>query len=151
MIVVEKKERMLSLYSDAGECLLRCRVALGKSPEGHKQAEGDGKTPEGWYFVCLKRERGKFGRGLGISYPSLTDAKKAVSEGRMEAALLPLFEAAEIEQKRPPWGTALGGEIYIHGGGNEQDWTAGCIALNDEDMEKLFGLTQQGETVLITP
>ena len=151
MIVVEKRERRLTCYSAAGECLLQCRIALGKAPEGHKQCEGDGKTPEGRYFVCLRREQGKFGQGLGISYPSLTDANNAVSEGRLDASLLPLFETAKKEQKRPPWGTNLGGEIYIHGGGTASDWTAGCIALEDGDMEKLFALTQYGEEVLITP
>ena len=151
MIVIEKKERRLTLCDRTGKGLFCCRAALGKMPEGHKQCEGDGKTPEGRYFVCLKREQGKFGQGLGISYPSLTDAKNAVSEGRLDPSLLPLFEKAENEQKRPPWGTPLGGEIYIHGGGSASDWTAGCIALDDSDMEKLFALTQYGEAVLITP
>ena len=74
----------------------------------------------------------------------------AVHEGRLDAELLHLFEEAERETKRPPWGTSLGGEIYIHAGGSDRDWTAGCIALDEADMAKLFAITEHGDTVLIT-
>ena len=149
-IVIEKEKRCLSVYDAEGQRLLHCRVALGRVPTGHKQYEGDGKTPEGAYFVCLKREKGKYGLSLGISYPSLLDANTAVAEGRLDVSLLYLFEEAEREIKRPPWGTSLGGEIYIHAGGSDRDWTAGCIALDEADMEKLFAMIEHGDEVLIT-
>ena len=148
-IIVEKEKRCLSTYDAEGRLLLRCRIALGSAPVGHKLREGDGKTPEGAYFVCLKREKGKYGLSLGLSYPSLTDAKNAVSDGRLDASLLYLFEEAERETKRPPWGTALGGEIYIHAGGSDRDWTAGCIALDEGDMAQLFALVDHGDRVEI--
>ena len=150
-VLIEKEKRCLSVFDAEGQRLLHCRAALGKAPVGHKLREGDGKTPEGAYFVCLKREKGKYGLSLGISYPSLRDAKTAVSEGRLDAALLHLFEEAERETKRPPWGTSLGGEIYIHAGGSDRDWTAGCIALDEEDMEKVFALMNHGDRVEIIP
>ena len=150
-ILIEKEKRCLSVFDAEGQRLLHCRIALGKAPVGHKKCEGDGKTPEGAYFVCLRRERGKYGQSLGLSYPSLTDANLAVSEGRLSAELLHLFEEAENETKRPPWGTPLGGEIYIHAGGSEKDWTAGCIALDEGDMEKLFVMTAHGDRVEIIP
>lgn len=149
-IVIEKEKRCLSVYDAEGQRLLHCRAALGRNPVGHKQCEGDGKTPEGSYFVCLKREKGKYGQSLGISYPSLTDAKNAVSDGRLDASLLHLFEDAERATKRPPWGTSLGGEIYIHAGGSERDWTAGCIALDEGNMARVFALMEHGNRVLIT-
>lgn len=149
-IVIEKEKRCLSVYDAEGQRLLHCRVALGRVPTGHKQCEGDGKTPEGAYFVCLKREKGKYGLSLGISYPSLLDANTAVTEGRLDVSLLYLFEEAERKIKRPPWGTSLGGEIYIHAGGSDRDWTAGCIALDEADMEKLFAMIEHGDEVLIT-
>ena len=151
MLLIEKGKRRLTAFSPSGDVLLRCPVALGKSPVGHKRAEGDGRTPEGDYFICLKRDTGRFGCALGVSYPSLADAKQAVQEGRLETSLLPLFEAAEKEQKRPPWGTCLGGEIYIHGGGTEWDWTAGCVALADADMQALYPMCQTGDAVRIIP
>lgn len=150
-ILIEKEKRCLSVFNAEGQRLLHYRVALGKAPVGHKKCEGDGKTPEGAYFVCLKRENGKYGYSLGLSYPSLIDANLAVSEGRLDAGLLHLFETAEREMKRPPWGTPLGGEIYIHGGGCESDWTAGCIALADSDMKQLYALIDHGARVTITP
>ena len=89
---------------------------------------------------------------MGISYPSALDARQSVHDGRLPADLLPLFEAAQSAQKRrPPWGTSLGGEIYIHGGGNAPDWTAGCIALSDADMAVLFAMAREGDTVRIIP
>lgn len=148
-ILIEKEKRCLSVYDAYGQRLLHCRAALGRVPTGHKMCEGDGKTPEGVYFVCLKREKGKYGLSLGLSYPSLTDAKNAVSDGRLDAALLHLFETAERETKRPPWGTALGGEIYIHAGGSDRDWTAGCIALDEGDMAQLFAMVDHGDRVEI--
>lgn len=150
-IIVEKEKRTLSVYDAGGACVWQCNVALGKNPRGAKCAEGDGKTPEGEYYICFKRETGKFGCALGISYPSPRDALLAVQEGRMEEKLLHLFYAAEKGQKRPPWGTSLGGEIYLHGGGTASDWTAGCIALEQEDMERLFEACGEGDSVLILP
>ena len=146
-ITVEKSLRRLTLH-DAGDILLQCKVALGKNPTGPKRREGDGRTPEGDYFICLKRGTGKFGCALGISYPSLRDAFEA---GIEDDHLLALFEEAEKQQKRPPWGTPLGGEIYIHGGGTASDWTAGCIALEQADMDRLFSLCQEGDRVIIVP
>ena len=146
-ILIEKSIRRLTLYEDEA-IVLQCRIALGKNPVGHKQREGDGRTPEGEYFICLKRENGKFGCALGVSYPSLTDALAA---GITDDRLLALFEEAQRQQKRPPWGTSLGGEIYIHGGGTACDWTAGCIALEQADMDRLFSLCQMEDRVIIAP
>lgn len=150
-ILIEKEKRLLTARSMSGAVLLQCPVVLGFSPVGHKEKEGDGKTPEGEYFVCLKREKGKFGCALGVSYPSFADAEASVLDGRLSAALLPLFSEANNAKKRPPWGTPLGGEIYIHGGGTQSDWTAGCVALRDEDMNVLFALAAEGDRILITP
>lgn len=148
-ILIEKSLRRLTAVKDGQQ--LCYRIALGSAPIGHKQSEGDGKTPEGEYYICLKRDTGKFGCALGISYPSAKDARQAVQDGRLESRLLPLLEAAEAAQKRPPWGTSLGGEIYIHGGGSAQDWTAGCIALDDADMQTLYAMASEGDAVRIIP
>ena len=149
-VLVEKARRTLTLF-DGDAVLLRCPVALGRCPIGQKSAEGDGKTPEGRYYICLKRETGRFGPALGISYPSAAAARRAAAEGRLDPALLPLFEAAEAQTKRPPWGTPLGGEIYLHGGGAQSDWTAGCIAVSDADMAVLFAACREGDAVEIIP
>ncbi len=148
-ILIEKSARKLTAKDESQQFC--CRIALGKNPIGQKLREGDGKTPEGEYFICLKRSSGKFGCALGISYPSLADARLAVLDGRLDGCLLTLFKKADNEKKRPPWGTPLGGEIYIHGGGCESDWTAGCISLSDADMRTLFGMASEGDIVQIIP
>lgn len=95
-ILIEKAARRLTAERDGQRFC--CRVALGRHPVAHKQCEGDGKTPEGEYYICLKRETGKFGCALGISYPSALDARQSVHDGRLPADLLPLFEAAQSAQ-----------------------------------------------------
>lgn len=145
-ILIQKKQRLLSLLDSEGNLLFSCPIALGFAPEGPKEKEGDGKTPEGDYFVCLKK-MGKYGFSLGISYPNERDARKA---GASDDLIACIRERAE-KNERPPWGTALGGEIYIHGGGTDSDWTAGCIALSDQDAETLYGLAPSGTKVQIIP
>ena len=147
-IRVDKPRRELTLYADGGGILLRCRAGLGRA-EGPKRKSGDLCTPEGVYYVCLKKEAGKYGPSLGISYPSAADAKRGIKEGIIGADLLPLFEQAAAARTRPPWGTALGGEIYIHAGGSAENWTAGCIALDEADMDRLFALCPLGTAVEI--
>lgn len=144
-ILVEKKYRKLTV-TEQGTVLFACSVALGFAPVGSKEREGDGKTPEGRYFVCLKK-RGKYGPSLGISYPSVADALRLCADEE----LLQCIREREMLGVRPPWGSFMGGEIYIHGGGNDSDWTAGCIALADGDAEKLYAMCQAGTEVEIRP
>ena len=145
-IAIEKAARRLRVEGDGGEVLFACPIALGSCPTGPKEWEGDGKTPEGVYFVCLKK-RGKYGPSLGISYPNEADARR---NGATEELISCIRQRTEQKQ-RPPWGTALGGEIYIHGGGADRDWTAGCVALNDSDAESLYALVPLGTEINLIP
>ncbi len=147
-IIIEKKQRLLRLMDGASECF-RCRVALGREPAGHKQREGDGRTPEGCYTICLVKEQGKYGRSLGLSYPNREDALAALRDSRIDEGTCQAILTRLAAGERPPWGTPLGGEIYIHEGGSHEDWTQGCIALDAADMDKLFPLWQQVESVQI--
>ena len=149
-IVIHKKERTLAL-TDGGAPVFACRIALGRAPEGPKQREGDGRTPEGSYFICLVKEAGKYGRSLGISYPGPADAQAAFREGRIDRRTLDNICAAHNENRRPPWGSPMGGEVYIHEGGSSSDWTQGCIALDEKDMDALFLHHAQVDEVLILP
>lgn len=151
MIVrVHKKARQLTVLHDDGE-LFTAQVALGPEPFGAKEREGDGKTPEGLYHICLYKEIGRYGQGLGLDYPGPKDAEMAFSQGRINEQTYQSILSAHAEGRRPPWGTALGGEIYLHGGGANIDWTQGCIALNPDDMARLFALRRQIEAVEILP
>ena len=149
-IVIEKQKRCLCFYEETGQKRFSCPIGLGLSPVGTKEREGDGKTPEGTYFLCLKRETGKYGCALGVSYPGILDAQRAFARGEITPSQLDAIVSACREGRRPPWGTPLGGEIYIHGGG-ATDWTAGCIALDDADMHRLYGLCAEGMEICILP
>lgn len=147
-ILIEKGARQLTLFDTAGAVVFRCRAGLGRA-DGPKQKSGDLRTPEGRYHVCLLKPEGKYGPSLGLSYPAYADAEAGVRSGIIGPELLPLFRRAEESGARPPWGTALGGEIYIHAGGSADNWTAGCVALEPEDMDRLFSLCGIGTEVEI--
>lgn len=150
MIRIEKSLRRLTVYA-GGQEMLRCPIALGAQPVGPKQREGDGRTPEGVYYLCLIKEEGKYGRSLGLSYPNAADAQLAFEEGRIDERTLSNICLANEERRRPPWGSPMGGEIYIHEGGTQSDWTQGCIALESADMDRLFPLRDQIDEVHILP
>jgi murein L,D-transpeptidase YafK len=90
---------------------MRARIALGSAPVGPKRREGDGRTPEGIYQICLAKENGKYGRSLALSYPNAEDARRAYAEGVIDRRTLSAIRAAAAEGPPPPWGTPLGGEI----------------------------------------
>ena len=149
-VVIQKSSRLLCLW-DKGALVLRCRVALGTQPVGAKRAQGDGRTPEGVYHICLTKEQGKYGRSLGLDYPSAGDAELGYGEGRIDLSTRDAILAAHAEGRRPPWGTPLGGEIYLHEGGTARDWTAGCVALESGDMDVLFSHWQRITQVILQP
>lgn len=145
-----KSARELTLWQEE-RLIMRCPVGLGRCPVGPKTREGDGCTPEGRYRICLIKEQGKYGRSLGLSYPGPEDGGRALAEGRIDLPTCQAICRAHQENRRPPWGSPLGGEIYIHEGGSASDWTQGCIALNKEDMDALFPLRREIEWVEIVP
>lgn len=149
-LLIEKSCRRLTLF-DRESPVLSCRVGLGREPVGPKRAEGDGRTPEGRYFICLVKEAGKYGRSLGLSYPGPHDAQQAHSAGGIDARTLENIRIAHAQRRRPPWGSPLGGEIYLHEGGSSSDWTQGCIALDAADMDRLFPLRERIDEVEILP
>ncbi len=150
VIRVSKKKRLLTLWDGERE-IAACPIALGRSPTGAKERESDGKTPEGIYHICLVKENGRHGQSLGLDYPSPADADAALKQGRIDTRTHAVIVSAHQEGRRPPWGTPLGGEIYLHAGGVDRDWTQGCIALKEEDMARLFALRKMIERVEIRP
>ncbi len=133
LIRIVKSSRTLEAF-EGGRRVFLFRAALGRCPSGPKERAGDGKTPEGTYRVCLKNPRGKFGPSLGLDYPSPRDALRGGADEKLQR----LIEERHRLGERPPWGSFLGGEICIHGGGAASDWTEGCIALEDGDIALLF-------------
>jgi murein L,D-transpeptidase YafK len=136
-IVIEKSARKLSLFVN-GKSLKSYRVALGRNPIGAKQEEGDNKTPEGVYRIDGRNPQSNFHLALHVSYPSDEDKVRAAERG-----------------------VSVGFDIMIHGIQNGRgwigafhrlsDWTAGCIALTDEEIEELWRVTPDGTIVEIQP
>lgn len=149
-IVVRKRERRLTLYS-GGEAVREFPVALGFSPEGDKARQGDGRTPEGAFYVCVKNERSAFHLSLGLSYPNAEDAERGLRDKLITRRQYERIVSANRSRQRPPWDTRLGGEIFIHGNGSTGDWTWGCVALENEAVKELFDAVPMGTTVIIEP
>ena len=147
-IVVEKGARRLTLYSD-GERVRVFQVALGFEPSGDKVRQGDGRTPEGDFYVCMKNDKSKFYLSLGLSYPNAEDAERGLRDGLISRAQARQITSAVSRGAKPPWNTALGGEIFIHGGGTASDWTWGCVALANEHVKELFDAVPLGTHVRI--
>lgn len=130
-----KSKRRLRLFAD-GRILAEYDVALGFTPEGHKRAQGDGRTPEGLYTIDRRNPESAFHLSLGISYPSPEDRSRAAAAG-----LDP------------------GGDIFIHGQPNgsrdgariKGDWTNGCIAVTDKEMRQIWSRVPTGIPIAILP
>jgi murein L,D-transpeptidase YafK len=136
-IVVHKRQKTMLLLRD-GNIVKAYRIALGKDPVGHKVKEGDKKTPEGTYYIESRKADSKYYKALKISYPNETDRQRA-----SEMGVLP------------------GGLIMIHGLPQDLesvgrlhrllDWTDGCIAVTNQEMDQLWDLVPVGVPVIIQP
>ncbi len=136
-ITVRKSARKLELYHN-GKIVKSYTIALGKNPIGHKQMEGDSKTPEGKYFIAYHNPKSSYHLSLKISYPDEQDK----------------FNAKKM-------GVSAGGDIMIHGLPNRApflgrfhnltDWTQGCIAVNNYEIEEIYAAVKDGTPIEILP
>lgn len=137
-IVVEKAKRTLSLYA-GDEIIKTYAIALGKNPIGHKQFEGDSKTPEGEYVIDSKNPKSRYFLNLGISYPN--EADKAYAQNLNKSA------GGDIKIHGLPNGFGFAKGIFkLYG-----DWTDGCIGVDNESMQEIYQLVPIGTTITILP
>ena len=149
-VVIIKSSRVLHLFD--GDRLLRSYpIALGYRPEGQKVRANDGRTPEGRFQVCVRNPASENHRFLGINYPDLAAAQRGLRDGLITYGEFCSFVRMAEAGDCPNWTTPLGGGIGIHGHGAGGDWTAGCIALDDSDVEELFDVLRVGDPVEILP
>lgn len=149
-IYVIKSERRLCLVQD--KTLVReFHIGLGPSPRGDKYFQGDGRTPEGDYFVCAKNTTSQYYKSLGINYPSPRHAENALASGVISYNEYTSIVQANDSMRLPPPNTRLGGAIFIHGGGCVQDWTLGCVAINNSAIDQLFEVVSIGTPIHILP
>ncbi len=158
LIVVRKAERSIQRFR-AGTALMleedtpACwHIGLGPAPEGHKYRQGDGRTPEGWYRTSDKPWSQWYG-AIAIHYPNARDAEAGRVQGRIDKPTERRIQAALAKDKKPPQASALGGEILIHGQGGFSDWTLGCVAMENQDLDKLRASLPKGlrTDVLVLP
>ena len=149
-ILIKKSERKLKLY-EKGKLIKTYKIALGFEPVGDKETEGDGKTPEGDFYIFTKNSESKFYLSLGISYPNIEDAERGLQSELISTDEKDLITEAITKQEMPLQKTKLGGEIYIHGNGNLTDWTAGCIAMKNSDIKELYDVIAVKTPVRIEP
>ncbi len=129
-VVVQKSQRQMHLLSGP-EVLKSYKVGLGFAPDGHKEVEGDGRTPEGSYLIDRRNPNSEFHLSIGISYPNSADIAKARELGK-----------------------SPGGDIFIHGRpkkyrNKQRDWTAGCIAVKDREIEEIYSMVKNGTPITI--
>jgi murein L,D-transpeptidase YafK len=147
-IVIKKAKKKLLLYSE--EKLLRAYpVILGFNPVGDKIRQGDKRTPEGSYYICMKNPRSKYYLSLGLSYPSIQDAERGLEQKLISQGDYNRIIERISRKSIPPWDTPLGGEIFIHGEAEKWSWTYGCVALCNKDIEELFKVIALGTEVVI--
>lgn len=150
LMVVSKSERWLGLYRDGalqGGACWPVAFAPG-APEGTKRRRGDLATPEGWYRTSDK-PWSSFAGAIAVHYPNAEDADRGLREGLISRAQAEAIRTASARGEVPDQGTALGGEILVHGGGSSRDWTLGCVALEDADLKALRASLPAGKRTWI--
>jgi murein L,D-transpeptidase YafK len=149
-IIVFKSKRRLELYSQ-DRMVRSYRIGLGSNPVDDKVKQGDRRTPEGEFYVCIKNSKSTYYLSLGLSYPNQEDAERGLRDGLINRDTYNQIINAIRDGRTPPQNTALGGEIYIHGHGAGDDWTWGCVALDNSDVRELFEAVPKGTSVVIKP
>lgn len=137
LVVVRKAERRLSLYQ-AGRELKSYRISLGLSPMGHKEREGDFRTPEGRYLLTRRNASSEFFLALQVSYPNAQDLSLARRQGWSPGGLIMIHGLPNVPK--------YARERYL-----TSDWTDGCIAVSNEDMLEIWLLTQADTPIEILP
>lgn len=137
-LVINKNKRELLVFNNNDKLLKKYKIALGFEPKGKKEFQGDGKTPEGTYFINDKNPNSIAYKNLGISYPNLEDLKNSKSHGK-----------------------PVGGDIKIHGLMKKWtrfgrlhrfiDWTGGCIAVTNSEIDELYKNVPIGTKIIINP
>ena len=128
--VFKGSRRMYLMHHD--QVLKAYEIDLGFAPQGHKAFRGDGRTPEGAYVIDRRNPNSDYHLSIGIDYPHVTDVEVARAAG-----------------------VSAGGDIFIHGEPRryrrKQDWTAGCIAVTNKEMEDIYAMVRDGTPIVISP
>jgi murein L,D-transpeptidase YafK len=149
---VWKGRREMELLRDE-ELVRRFPIVLGSDPRESKRLQGDGRTPVGKYVIQEKHPSKRFHLFLGLNYPNIDDAERGYDDGLIDPNQWVDIFFANARRRLPPWNTRLGGQVGIHGFGDRPlipiDWTKGCIAVSNEEIEFLYHQLPVGTPVII--
>lgn len=150
-IYVSKMGKELTLY-DNNQVVGKWECSMGtNSANGTKQVQGDRTTPTGEYYICTRNDKSAYHLSLGLSYPDKAAADRGLSQGIITQEEKDAIYSAIDNKQCPPWSTALGGAIMIHGNYQKGISTAGCVAVSDDVMDILWPYGQLGIKVTIGP
>lgn len=157
-IQISKSEQMLYVYNGAS-LVSKYPTDLGynffadKERRGSNAVPDDWRTPEGEFYVVAKNSSSEFYRALVLNYPNAEDADRGIKVGLISDTEFDGIVRAERDRSMPPMNTALGGWIEIHGDGTgrQSNWTRGCIAILNEQIDRLWSIVHVGTPVLIIP
>ena len=149
-VVANKSARNLALCQ-GGEELASFHMGLGFAPMGDKQVEGDGKTPEGVFYVSALVPNSKYYKAFLISYPDIQDAAWGYAEGLISGSEKDAIDAAHAACVTPPQTTALGSYIELHGEGGGQDWTWGCMAIENFELDQVWAALGPSDSIVVKP
>jgi murein L,D-transpeptidase YafK len=160
-LVIEKSRYTMTLFK-GGIPVKTYQAVFGKGyGEGDKQRMGDRRTPEGDFYICTMNHSKRFYKFMGLSYPGLKHAEEGLRSGMISPGEYAMIRKAVEERAAPPWETRLGGAVGIHGrmfgagDGNrlsgDRNWTDGCIALDNGDVDEIYRVVSIGTPVTILP
>jgi murein L,D-transpeptidase YafK len=160
-LVIWKSHYTVTLYK--GETPVKTyRAVFGKGyQDGDKRMMGDKRTPEGEFYICTMNHSKRFYKFLGLSYPGLKHAEHGLQSNLISYREFDAIKKATDERQLPPWDTRLGGAVGIHGRMLENavaprsfvspNWTDGCIALDNADVDEIYSVVSLGTPVTILP
>lgn len=155
-VVIDTQTRNLEIVK--GEQILEVleHVVIGRKGAGAKEHRGDDITPLGNYRIGWINEKSAFRKFFGLTYPNLEHAEKALQKGQIDLRTYDAIVRAELTGQIPPQNTDLGGQIGIHGLGSGSlsvhevfDWTHGCIALTNDQIDRLSQYVEKGTLVTV--
>ncbi|MEW5743742.1 MAG: L,D-transpeptidase family protein, partial [Myxococcota bacterium] len=149
-IVVRKSARNLALCN-AGVLVANFQAGLGFAPVGDKEWEGDGKTPEGVFYVASLVPNSSYYKAFLLSYPDSADGVRGLAAGRITQAQKNAIDAAQASCAVPPQTTDLGSYVEVHGRGGTSDWTLGCVAISDSGVDQLWSTIGVRDTIVVLP
>lgn len=160
-IVIWKSHYTLTLYK-GDRPVKTYRAVFGKGfLDGDKRRTGDKRTPEGDFFICSMNHSKRFYKFIGLSYPDVRHAERGLREGLISPEEFEMIKKANEGRQQPPWETRLGGAVGIHGRMSDSatdpgrysmmNWTDGCIAMENADVDEIYSIASIGTAVTILP